>query len=94
MKILSTAITLAFAASAYAGELSQSLTAADEAEFLAGASGAWLKTGPAQYQTVGVGGERIELAIGREAMIGDLAELEELADLQLIRLAQAAEARE
>jgi hypothetical protein len=94
MKILSVAIALSFAASAYAGELSQSLAAADEAEFLSAASGAWVKTGPAQYQTQGPGGEHIALSFGREAMIGDLADLEELADLQLIRLAQTTEDRE
>ena len=94
MKMLNIAIALSLTASAYAGDLTTSLSATSESEFLAQANVGWIKTAPAHYEYETPAGERIAVGFGPEAMINDLALLDELADVQLIRLAKAVESRE
>jgi hypothetical protein len=94
VKMLSSVIALSLTASVYAGDLANSLSAASESDFLAMSNVGWTKTAPAHYELETQAGERIAVGFGREAMVNDLTLLEELADVQLMRLAKAVESRE
>ncbi len=78
MKKLSVVMLSLLCAPAFAGDLDKSMSSSNEAEFLNHAGKEWTKTGAAQYQMLDAKGRQVTVGFGEEALINDLAYLEEL----------------